>query len=481
MGRTSSARLHRIGIGTASLLLLIIVGEQLQNRHDRTHRGASATASSETLVTKSLPTVFEPGVAYSLPVSADDTAVFDLAFDKGSRYRMIVSSLGKGEQSYAVNLATSLLEPTTGPPCNVPQWRQELSTPAATDTLFVNTDVTPHVPLQAATVAKKRTFYIHFAEGELIDRRRYAEVYASLVKTSPRLQIYWDQQLPFNERFQQLVDEIASQFENDVMPEISRQLAPVYDTDGDGRFTILLTPWLDRLEGGKTSLRGMVRGTDFRDDVSVPFGHHCDMLYLNPLASSAVPWRDILLHEFTHAVCNSWRMRKSSTGRPLPVEDDWIQEGMAHTLEPLGANQQHRISTFLAAPHGYPLVIADYYRAGMWRNDGCRGATSLFHRWITGRYGNEFMRGMLMAPSHGIANIEAVCEYHFDELFRLWTIDLMSSATTRSWNVDQSRQFLELHGTSASFWELHAESESQTRIHISGEPGSQLQVTLIRL
>ena len=86
-----------------------------------------------------------------------------------------------------------------------------------------------------------------------------------------------------------------------------------------------------------------------------------------------------------------------------------------------------------------------------------------------------------MAPSHGIANIEAVCECHFDELFRLWTIDLMSSATTRSWNVDQSRQFLELHGTSASFWELHAESESQTRIHISGEPGSQLQVTLIRL
>ncbi|MEX1232535.1 MAG: hypothetical protein WEB58_19980, partial [Planctomycetaceae bacterium] len=332
-----------------------------------------------------------------------------------------------------------------------------------------------------AEPVKNRTFFIHVAEGELTDRRRYAEVHAGLVKSTPRLLIYWDRQLSFDERYQHLVDDVAAQLEDEVIPEISRRLGTVFDSDGDGRFTILFTPWLDRLEGGKTSLRGMVRGTDFRDDVPPPFGHRCDMLYLNPLASPAVSWRDILLHEYTHAVCCSWRMRRGSSGKPLPIEDDWIQEGIAHTLEPLGANQSHRIAEFLASPQEFPLVISDYYHAGLWRNDGCRGATSLFHRWLTEQYGDEWLRAMMTAPSRGTANIEAVCGCRFEDLFRAWTIDLMDSTAATPWNVDRYAPSIELRGTAASFWVLSAESSLHRQIRITGEPGCRLQVTVIRL
>ncbi len=441
----------------------------------------------------------------SIAVAENGTAIWDFSCSPGERYGLIVSSLGDAETRYTAALGTATDKIVSAA---VPTHVRMISLAS----LPANAGYVVDRPTSGVeTIPRERTFFVHVAEGDLADRRRYAEVRAKVVKSTSRLSIYWDEQLTFEKRYQRLIEDLAAQMEEDVIPEIGRRLGDVYDTDGDGRFTILLTPWLDRLEGGKTSLRGMVRATDFRTDLPLPFSHQMDMLYLNPLATPDVQWRDILMHEYTHAVCCSWRMRQRPDGSTPNPEADWIQEGMAHTLEPLGANQDRRLAAYLYAPQDYPLVVADYYRAGLWRTGGCRGATSLFHRWLADFGGDGCLRSLMMSSVQGTQNIETVTGCSFEDLFRLWTIELLGvhrapvaiptnavrhfpdlhgrvgryalhGPRLRDWNVDGAGESIELKGTTASFWVLSSDSHiARRRLKISGPASMRLQVTLVRL
>lgn len=468
-------RRYRLIWGTWCLALLLISGQWRLQSDETPPTSAVRVARNE----------LTPQVPYAVPTFADATAVVDLSLEEGERYSLIVSSLGNGEDRFRVQLSASAGEPpTTGGQRRPGGWGRDFASPqSSVQSLGAAEATDPSHPDGRLHIEppSSREFFIHVAEGDLADRRRYAKIDAALVKSSPTVLIYWDRQFHLDDSYRRLVDDVAMQYESEIVPEVARRLGGVYDTDGDGRFTILFTPWLDRLEGGRTSLRGMVRGADFRNDVPPPFGHRCDMLYLNPLASPAVPWRDILLHESTHAVCCSWRMQCGESGRPLPVEEDWIQEGIAHAIEPLGANLAHRVDAFLAAPHECPLVISDYYHAGLWRNDGCRGATALFHRWLAERYGDELLRAIMLAPSRGTKNIEAVTGCRFDDFFRAWTIDLRENASAHTWNVEREGPAIELRGTAAAYWELTAERPLRRHICIEGERGCRLQVTVLRI
>ncbi len=51
---------------------------------------------------------------------------------------------------------------------------------------------------------------------------------------------------------------------DDVVPRIESQFGSLSDIDGDGSLAIVLTPWLSRLQGGHTSIGGMVRSSDYQ-------------------------------------------------------------------------------------------------------------------------------------------------------------------------------------------------------------------------
>ncbi len=90
---------------------------------------------------------------------------------------------------------------------------------------------------------------------------------------------------------------------------------------GDGRFTILLSSWLDHLGGGRFSVDGFVRGSDLDTDVRPPFGNQCDMMYLSTELKAGPHVRTVLAHEYMHAVIFSQKTllttasQRPSTGR----------------------------------------------------------------------------------------------------------------------------------------------------------------------
>ncbi len=309
-------------------------------------------------------------------------------------------------------------------------------------------------------------------------------------------------------------------FDTDIIPRFGGLLGTYRDVDHDGRFAILLSPWLARLQGGRTSVGGFVRGSDFQSCLDRPFSNRCDMMYINSMTTPGDHLRTLLIHEYAHAVCFS-RRTSDSTGLPkFPDEEDWLNEAIAHCAESLfgggWSNLDYRIARFLNEPSAYPLVVSDYYRAGLWRCHGCRGATYLFLRFCVERFGAQTLTRLIANPCRGTQNLELATGHSFEEIFRAWTLWLAeagwqpAASPVRSgespepelapldlygslgewgfagpqrqlWNVDTEQKPIDLRGTSAAYLELVASDAPGTRrIRLQGSNGSRLLASVVR-
>src|SRR5207249_7185987 len=141
-----------------------------------------------------------------------------------------------------------------------------------------------------------------------------------------------------------------------------RHLVRVQDDGRDGRFTMLMPPWLGKRQGGKVAVDGFVRGSAFSRDVAAPFSNHCDMMYLNANLRPGPHLRTLLAHEYTHAVVFSEHVFGDYLpGLPAQDEESWLNEGLAHLAEEAHghgwSNLDYRVSAFLNSPEDYPLVV----------------------------------------------------------------------------------------------------------------------------
>jgi hypothetical protein len=281
----------------------------------------------------------------------------------------------------------------------------------------------------------------------------------------------------------QTVAEIVRFLDETVVPETTAELGRVRDVDGDGRFAIVLSPRLERLQGGRTSLGGFVRASDFRRGVPAPFGNGCDMLMLNSHVEPGARLRDLLRHEYAHAVSVSLR----ASDPACPDEEDWLSEAIAHCMEREGPNIDHRIRRFASETARYPLIVDDYYRAGLWRCDGCRGATFSFLQWCRERHGPGLLRKLVTQRARGIQNVEAATGREFCDLFRQWTVALATSdldfvgergaavAACRAWPAETGKLVLSISGTAST----RVRFDEACRVRITAEAGTGLQVTRI--
>jgi hypothetical protein len=293
---------------------------------------------------------------------------------------------------------------------------------------------------ELASNAKGRTFFLHVTDGPLDDPRQYAAVHSRVIDESEHVRILLDEQEPHSERIASLARRIRNEFEQMILPVCTQTFGNWRDVDGDGKLTIFLTPWLDKLQGGKTSLKGFVRGSDFDERIPAPLGNCCDAIYLNSSLSPKVNLRSLLGHEYFHVLQCS--LRGDQPGR-LPLEEDWLCEGQAHLAEMWlrgdDSNLKHRIDSFLTSPGAAPLVVKDYYRAGLWRDDGCRGATFLFLNWCAEREGTDFLKRLLRSPRTGTRGLETIMGTPFPDLHREWTTSMLSEAISASWNTSSPK------------------------------------------
>jgi len=286
---------------------------------------------------------------------------------------------------------------------------------------------------QLADSDTARTYYLHVTDGPLSDPRQYVAVHSRAIADGKRVRVYLDRQRNLTPRIERMARQIIAVLEEQIIPLATREVGPWDDVDGDGRLSVLLTPWLEKLQGGKTTLKGFVRGSDFQPRYPAPFGNQADLIYFNSEVADDVHLLTLLAHEYWHVLQCSYRL---SIPRHLPdAEEDWISEGTAHLAEiRYGGGPQnlaHRIGTWLDSPESAPLVVENYYAAGLWRDDGCRGATFLFFHWCERQFGDDLGLRLLTSPRAGVRNLQEVTGNNLETLQTHWTVAMLEQSRSK--------------------------------------------------
>ncbi len=360
-----------------------------------------------------------------------------------------------------------------------------------------------------------RTFTLMTQAGLATVATNYRAVPSRLRAVGQRVQVYVDAADEAAVDDATLRD-LVETFDRHVWPSVAARFGPATDVDDDGRFTILLSRWLNRLSDGTVRVDGFVRGADLDRRQPAPFSNRCDMMYLNASMKAGPHLRTVLAHEYTHAVTFSRKVLSGDRSGPLDVaseEEGWLDEGLAHLIEDdLGfarSNLDYRISAYLSQPERYRLVVEDYLTADLFRSHGNRGATYLFLRWCVDRYGPNLLDALIRSPKRGIANLEAATGTPFAELFRRWTIAvacsgldpsspepgmyrsmnlrgelddwILAGPRTASVRVGGPTHSWTAEGTTAHFVLVDRSATGATRVTIAGPADADLQVTLIPL
>jgi hypothetical protein len=361
---------------------------------------------------------------------------------------------------------------------------------------------------------KRKLFYLFVKDHDFTNRDNYVSIAADLAAVGKHCQVYIDHEFAGKDGLQPTVKDVIATFDDEIYPQACKRLGRAADVDRDGRFSILFTPWLDKLADGKVQLDGFVRGSDFYRDLDAPHGNRCDMMYLNTSLKPGPYLRTLLAHEYTHAVVFSEHV----FGDYLPKvqgkeEESWLNEGLAHLNEDAHGyswhNLDYRISTFLAAPERYSVVVPDYYNAGLFRSHGHRGATYLFLRWCEERCGPELIGQLVRSNLTGVANLETATGRRFADLFREWSASLLVSGSglqvegvvpfrrfdlrkplagrllcgprMEDMSLDGAKRQIELAGTSVAYFLLHSPGGERSKLTITADAGTDLQVTLVRV
>lgn len=417
----------------------------------------------------------------------------------GHRYRLVLGCLGDATQEHTVSFRLTSSGPSPRHDDRPGLKAVSLDRHASQ---WTNQPVALHPSSTHRSGANRplvapREFFLHVTDGSLDDPKQYARITAGNVACGTRVRIFVDQQLARGEVPQSRIDELVRLLEDDVVPRVESQFGPLSDVDGDGCLAIVLTPWLSRLQGGRTTIGGMVRSSDYQRDVSPPFGNRSDMLFLNSSLPSDAALRDLVSHEVAHAACISQRLSRG-TGN-LRDEEDWLSESLAHLAEPGWTNLDHRIAAFLDDPSRYPLVVPDYYRAGLWRNPGCRGATFLFTRWCVGQCEPQLARQLAQSTEHGTHNLERATGRRFEDLFRNWSLsvangDQLDSPDLRSvlrrrdstglqpivFRTENCEHTQQVRGTAFAVVDLLVDESSLRTLHIAGDSAAKWQFSICR-
>lgn len=457
----------------------------------------------------------------AVEITSERTA-FELPAPQDVPFDLIVSSLGDPQGTYRVRLSveTARNEPAAALRPVVPL--QRLANRTAADVGGVTVPQTaggdPATPGEgwskvAAEVAENatglsasaphRTFWIHVTDTPLEDSRGYARVASTLVAEGNAVRVYCDDQVKPGELRPGLAEEVVELLDRRIIPRSRQFLGTHTDIDHDGKLTVLLTPWLGRLQGGRTSVNGFVRSTDFHAEGMPPFSNRADMLYLNSAVSAGAELAALLAHEYTHVVCCSMRLAAGGHRGRRSDEQDWLNEAIAHVAERLHdagwSNLDHRVQEFLERPHETPLVVPDYYRAGLWRDPACRGGTFLFLQWCADLHGTQLLRALTASPCSGVENLEVVTGHSFADLHRHWTIALNQGALPslelrgslgrcrlrgphrHEWNTTEASLEVALRGTATAFVRRTPSERNAAalRVVIEAPVEAGLQVTIV--
>ncbi len=238
---------------------------------------------------------------------------------------------------------------------------------------------------------------------------------------------------------------LADCLELGVLPRLSALYGDIADLDRDGKLSVCLTSRLGTMAGNGTPVKGLVQFNDFCGELPRPFSNHADVMFLSPSLWPGGEAQSIAAHEAAHLAVFSRRREAEPEG--AAIEDDWINEGLAHYAETAcggnWSNLHERIAAFQREPQSSPLVVVDGQQQGLWRHPGSRGAAWSFFRWLANECGEEALAAVARHPQTGWQKLEQISGRPFDELFRRWSVAVCTEREIRS----ATNQEIVLRGT----------------------------------
>ena len=127
---------------------------------------------------------------------------------------------------------------------------------------------------------QRHDFWLMVRDGDVAVASNYLSVKGILRAVGKRVQIYVAAE-DLDRVGPELLKELVATFDDRIVPVAARSVGLASDIDKDGRFTVLLSSWLNRLGQGRHAVDGFVRVTDLDPAFPAPFGNHCDMMYLS--------------------------------------------------------------------------------------------------------------------------------------------------------------------------------------------------------
>jgi hypothetical protein len=344
---------------------------------------------------------------------------------RGSEILVVVSALARSRGPFRVQLTARPTKTASVPALADDGPRHQAPRRAADTPVSL-----PSAP-ERGVPPLERTFHMMVRDGDSGSPSNYTSIKGLLEGVGREVQVYVAAE-DAERVAEDLVQDLIATFDDRILPVSSRRFGRASDVDGDGRFTILLSSWLDHLGGGRYPVDGFVRVADLDPAYKSPFGNQCDMMYLNTALTAGPHARTVVAHEYMHAVVFSQKtLRATRLGRPALEEEGWLDEAMAHLAEDLHgfstSNIDYRVSAFLTQPERYQLVVDDYYAADLFRSHGNRGSTYLFLRWCADRNGLDLLSALVHSGSRGVASVEEATGATFADLYRRWSVALYTS------------------------------------------------------
>ncbi len=429
----------------------------------------------------------------------------------GSEVLVVVSALARSRGPFPIQLTA---RPSSG--ASIPELADDGPRHAPLRDAAVQAEKTESAPARGLP-ALNRVFHMMVRDGDAGISSNYTAIRGVLKGVGREVQIYVAPE-DIDNVSSGLIQDLIVTFDDRIYPLMARQMGTARDVDGDGRFTILLSSWLDHLGGGRCPVDGFVRVADLDPAYRCPFGNQCDMMYLNAALKAGPHVRTVMAHEYMHAVVFSQKsFRVDSGGRQMMDEEGWLDEAIAHLAEDLNrfstSNIDYRVSAFLTRPERYQLVVDDYYAADLFRSHGSRGSTYLFLRWCVDRYGADLLPTLVHSRLRGAANLEAATGSTFTDLYRRWSLALFLSglepsrdkaslpedgfrsismrAPCEDWELagprftrvsaDGSSDCWSALGTTSHFTVVESSPTGAVEIEVAGPPEAELQVTVLPL
>lgn len=364
----------------------------------------------------------------------------------------------------------------------------------------------PSGPATPGRPALRRTFAVLARPGSPTAPSNYDMVEARLRALGDLIQVYVDED-DLAEVADEVLRGIVSGFEREIDPALSGWIGRPLDTDGDGRFTVLVSSRVGRpYAADRCHVDGYFRGTDLDVDLPRPLSNRADLVYLDARLQPGPYLETILAHEYAHAVLASRRLEAVG---PIS-EPPWLDEAMAHLCEDRvgrsATNLDYRVSAFLSDPSRYRLVVPEASHPELFRSHGSRGASYLFLRWCAEAFDPDLPRTLALGRFTGSEHLERLTGLPFAELHRHWALSLARVSVGGSrvagnrldlldsigdWPIGGVRfaplgpgdgeQPFSIEGTGTQFFRLSTDPSGTSRVDLRLDPASEPSLSALIL